>query len=179
MPNLHKKEYNCLVLHAKYLKLRLEINADILIDANKEFMEEYFEICKTVPEEEKTILENAAHGVRKAAEAKSETPENEEVEERMEQTSKKDNPESVKRVYKEIAKRTHPDAVLDLEDKEREERTELFHRAQRAVDDLDILELLDVAGELDVSFDKDDIEYTEMLRRNIQTFKTLEFVETL
>ncbi len=55
----------------------------------------------------------------------------------------KETPESVKKVFKEIAKKTHPDLVG-------EENSELFKKAQNAVDNASYSEILHIAKQLEI-----------------------------
>lgn len=53
-------------------------------------------------------------------------------------------------LFKKIAKITHPDKMLDLDDDEREERDILYLTAQRAAQDDDLATLIEVAIELGI-----------------------------
>jgi len=55
----------------------------------------------------------------------------------------KEAPESIKKIFKEIAKKTHPDLTG-------EENSEIFQKAQSAVDEHSYSEILQIAKELDI-----------------------------
>lgn len=153
--------------HANYLNLRLELSHEVFEDANAAFNEEYLQVCDTVPVDERVVLKNALQGI------KPKEPSTEDIEDdtpAVEQ-SKKNSPESVRKVYKEIAKRSHPDALIGSPKQEADRKASLFREAQRAVDDTNLLDLLKIAEELDIQLDKDIEEYTQILQENIKTLK--------
>lgn len=73
-------------------------------------------------------------------------------------SQQKEVPESIKKVFKEIAKKTHPDIVG-------EENSELFKKAQSAVDDGSYSEILDIAKELEIPPPKPTVEDVNILEK--------------
>ena len=59
-------------------------------------------------------------------------------------------PEDIKKVYRQIVIKTHPDKNLDKTEEEREVLARLFERATKAFDETDILELLKICKELGI-----------------------------
>lgn len=76
------------------------------------------------------------------------------------QSQKKEIPESIKKVFKEIAKKTHPDLVG-------ESNTELFQKAQSAVDENSYSEILEIAKELEIPPPEPSIEDVKLLEKEI------------
>ena len=64
-------KFRLLILQIRYLKAQLMINEQIFEEAQVEFAKAYQEVCKTVPEHERVILEGALSEETKAGQGKS------------------------------------------------------------------------------------------------------------
>lgn len=161
------EEYDCIIMQAKYLKSRIKIDEARLVDITEEFMKEYFEICKTVPEEEKVILEAAILGNKKKSQELTEPRPEPEI---MEVKTKKRS-EALRKVYKEIAKKTHPDTLIGLDVDEQEKKKSLFQGAQEAIDESNLVGLLEIAEELDIEIESEKEEQIEVIKKNVKQIK--------
>jgi tryptophanyl-tRNA synthetase len=74
----------------------------------------------------------------------------------------------VKMVYKRIAIATHPDKLLNLNEKDKEERELLFKKAATAKGDKDLNELTQIATELKINLHELKYAHLELLEQQIK-----------
>jgi len=87
-------------------------------------------------------------------------------------------PSDIKKLYKEIAKKTHPDKLIHSRGKVRKEKSKLFRLARQALEDLDWINMQKIAIDLDVPLPKISEEQLEMIEKKIQkTFEDLEKIK--
>lgn len=84
---------------------------------------------------------------------------------------KKDNDknkdESIKDLYREIVKLTHPDKTSNLPEEEIESRTELYNEAVRGKQEGDFWTIFKTALELDIPINNMSFEYIEKIEKSI------------
>ena len=83
----------------------------------------------------------------------------------------------VKKIYRSIALKSHPDRLHDLSEEEVAHRESLFKSAQEAIKNEDLLGLYDIATELRVDLPPPDEEQTAMIKKSIG--KTRKNIESL
>jgi|GEM_PF-4428191 hypothetical protein len=76
-------------------------------------------------------------------------------------------PEDIKKVYRQIVIKTHPDKNLDKTEEEREVLARLFERATKAFDETDILELLKICKELGIGGFEINSNHLEIIKKRI------------
>ena len=76
-------------------------------------------------------------------------------------------PEDIKKVYRQIVIKTHPDKNLDKTDTEKEELARIFERATKAFDETNILELLKICKELGIDGFEINSNHLEIIKKRI------------
>ena len=160
-----KGKMKFLAIKLAALKSELKISKEIFESASKEveqmFNKKYFpEIPVKTQEQPTQDQEIKEYSEEEVSEETSEPKkEQEEVTDDSDNEHVQDNPSSnasaadpeVKKIFKKIATKIHPDKLAQLEDGyEKEKKQELFEKARAALEDNDILILADVAMELDI-----------------------------
>tara|TARA_B100000686_G_C16544343_1_gene839096 strand:+ start:186 stop:854 length:669 start_codon:yes stop_codon:yes gene_type:complete len=177
-----KKKYNLLLLQAKFLKAKLDLNQDIFEEAQKEFAEAYNAVCKTVPENERKILQGAMQKNEEKEEKKKpnlskagrKAKENNRKKKQAEQEpTKTKNPESkkLKKIYRAIARESHPDKLVDASEEEASNKEKLFREAQEASDQVNLVDLIEIAENLNIKPPDPEPEHLEILEKNIKNIK--------
>ena len=130
-------EYKIDLLTSKLAYMRKDKNycAEVLHEAKAEFYADFMQHISDLSEREKKLIYDF---INKSAAIpdKNQT--------KGLETRKKETPDSIKKVFKEIAKKTHPDITDDDDDT-------IFKRAQRAVDEESYSDLLEIAKDLNIS----------------------------
>jgi len=169
------------ILQARYLKAQLEMDEKTFNKAQLEFAKAYHKVCKTCPAHEREILEgamenpdnkeqkkksNLSKAAQKAKEQNKEEPEPE-PEPALQPTKKDAQPESVKKIYRAIAIKSHPDKMVGLSEDVVAEKENLFKSAKTAIEKNDFLGLYDVARELGIEVPEPEQGQIEMLKKTI------------
>jgi len=180
-----KKLYNMLVLEAKFLKAELIMDEEIFEDAQLDFAEAYNKVCETCPIDEQEVLQGAMNKTKKEDEPKKKSNlskagkrakqknKKEKEEELPTKKIKKKNPDSksVKKLYRAIARESHPDALIGVSSEEAQKKEELFRRAQQASENADLSDLLEIAEDLNISPPDPEKEHIQILKKNIKNLK--------
>ncbi len=184
-----------LVMEAKFLKAKLLLNEDIFEEAQEGFAEAYNKVCETVPEHEREVLQGAmeqkdkkeskkkstvskagknAKKNKKNKQKKEKEQEEEEQEEEDDRQEVTKNPKSnsVKRIYRAIAKESHPDKLMDVEEEEAAKKKKLFREAQRASEQANLLELIEIAEILNIIPPDPEEEHLDILEQNVKDLKS-------
>ena len=142
---LEKLEVQKLLQEYSFLKVDDEYKQEVIAAGKEEFMKKVHEKNGSTPPPK---------------------PQTKEVGEEEEKKPKKIDPESVdpkvkkkvKKLYREIAKLTHPDKV------DSDELVELYHEATVAADEFDLFTIYSICAQLNIShsLDKEDIEVLKM-----------------
>ena len=77
--------------------------------------------------------------------------------------------EGMKTLYRQIVKLTHPDKTMHKNNKK--ELNELYIRSKKAMDSLDVYELLTICDRLDIKYDI-DINQKDILEENLEKKKS-------
>lgn len=165
-----QQKFKLLILQIRFLKEKLTLHRQMEEEAGALFSKHFKETLEGMPPE---IREFFTKEEKKGQEAKKEAQQEniekhqkkaEEVQKESEDAgglggeavqdgeSKKQPPKHLKIVYREIAKITHPDKLKDLPELERLEKENLFIRAQKALNNENFIDLMDVALHLNVPF---------------------------
>jgi hypothetical protein len=147
-----KLEYKIDLLTSKlsYLRKDREYCQEVTKEAMTEFHAEFMRLISDLSKHQKELIykfmnNNIAQPQNPLGEVESQN---------------KETPESIKKVFKEIAKKTHPDLTG-------EENTELFQKAQNAVDTHSYSEILEIAEGLDIPPPEPTREDVRLLEREI------------
>lgn len=144
------QEYKLLLLDEEYKNEMIDIN-------KAEFINEINKKGGFPPETEGPKVEEEAPHI-----------EEEEVEEEEEDEKTSALKESVKKLYRQIVKMTHPDKTMHKNNKK--ELGELYIRAKKAMAAMDVYELLTICDKLDIEY-KIDINQKVMLQDNLEKKK--------
>jgi len=74
-----------------------------------------------------------------------------------------------KRLFKEVAKVSHPDTIMDVEEEEREKKEKLFQKAQKAVDNSRYFDLIEIAEQLEVKLPPPTQDEIDLLKQSIKS----------
>ena len=176
-------KFRLLILQIRYLKAQLMINEQIFEEAQVEFAKAYQEVCKTVPEHERVILEGALSEETKAGQKEKKQKQNQSQEEPQPEQAdelndevepiKNERPEdpNVKKIYSAIARKSHPDKLRSASIEEAKEKEDLFKEAQTAIQQKDFLTLYDIAKRLDVDLPEPEEGQIKLLTNNVNQVK--------
>lgn len=141
----------------KFRKLSLKISylREELYDLEEEFDRRGWQLNRAVLE----LLARSGDLASKIHNANPQAQKDEQTQPEQESTS---NPNSSwqRKVFRKISSKTHPDALLreELSEREKIERTKMFHDAARALQNGDGGRLLEIATELDLNVDEAPID---------------------
>jgi|5_EtaG_2_1085323.scaffolds.fasta_scaffold85401_2 hypothetical protein len=158
----------------EFLKKELEISKDILEMAKSEFSKEFMtkviivddedqeqkEEESSTTEEKERVTRNDLSKHRRRAKKEAN---NSDIQEHI----KEDKDDDLKRVFKQIAKRTHPDILLDKSEFERDNKEKMFMKAKQAIEEDDFLELSEIAKSLGIEPPEPNMKHVKMLERTM------------
>jgi hypothetical protein len=177
------EKFRLLILQIRYLKAQLLVDEKVLQEAQTKFAKAYQEVCKTVPEHERKILEGALNEESKENAKEKEKkqsqpdtkgpPESEEGLQDEPRPMKQQKPEdpSVKKIYRAIATKSHPDKLTGAPEEEVREKEKLFKEAKNAIKEKDFLTLYDIAKRLDIDLPPPEKGQINLLTKNVKRFK--------
>jgi hypothetical protein len=137
-------KYRLIMVRTKYLKNSLDLTKNIFHKAYVSFMSDLSDnlgVKKQVPTEQDSDISTKSN-----LNQKTEQEANDEVE----PTTKKEKDENLKNVFRQIARIAHPDKLEGLPEFEREYKTSLFERARNALENNDYYVIVEVAEELNI-----------------------------
>ena len=82
--------------------------------------------------------------------------------------NKKLDSASAKKTFRQISLKTHPDRLVDADEKEIETKEELFLKAKASMESNNINELIEVAKELNIEPPEPDEEQLKLLKESIE-----------
>jgi len=179
------ERFRLLILQIRFLKAQASVDEKILEEAQSEFAKAYQEVCKTVPEHERLVLEGALNEETEAnvkkkkekqqpqqpKEEEESDPDEEPEEIRTEVKNKKPEDPNVKKIYRDIARKSHPDKLADAPEEEKKVKEDLFKEAQTAIKERDFLKLYDIARQLDVDLPPPEEGQIKLLTNNVKKIK--------
>ena len=162
--DLHKK-YKLLTIRSKFLKQSLEITNQIFDKATSEFMAKISQKAvnnvenknstnQKPPEIDPTVY----HGTDNSFADR--TP-----------TTKEEKNENLKKVFKKIAIKIHPDKLEGKSEFEKEYKSTLFEKARQSFEVDDYHGILEVAEELNIDFPPPTQDQIEMLKKTNQSLE--------
>jgi len=153
MPSPIKQEFDLRLLQLKYLKAKLEMNKGLAVDASTRFAEAFNGFIKNnLSKEDREVFEDITkksmiNNSKKRAEELSSSPPEE---------TKEPTPLSIKKIFRNIAKEAHPDKLIKMGEKEREEKEELFKTAKNAADKKNLSVLYEISEKLGAELPEPD-----------------------
>lgn len=80
----------------------------------------------------------------------------------------------VKKIFRKIAKETHPDAILDdgMSAEEQQKRVEMFQTARKASEEQDWYSLFKIADDLGIQLANNSVEYRNILKLAIKSVRS-------
>ena len=148
-------KYRLLVIRSKYLKSTLDESESMFQKAFSEFTEELGKKLGSSPITKKNKQEDQKKESKKEKNKPNKSsepippPPDEQGEERVE-AKKEEKDQNLKKVFKKIAIKTHPDKLLASSEFEREYKTGLFEKAKNSFDNNDYYGIVQVAEELGI-----------------------------
>lgn len=146
------------------------IEAELILDDCIHDFNERFETGR----KNKIIEESQAQEIAKSEktfEKEQERKEKKKEENREEHKEVLPEDKDLRKLFKKIALKTHPDKLLDLDEDEAEHLTELYKDAAAAAEVGDGMALLEIAYELGIKVKIDPEKESEWLKRKIETLK--------
>ncbi len=164
----NRQKFELLILQARYLRAQLEVDKKTYEESQKSFSESFNQRVKeALTKEQRKNLEKATKQKEKEKEIKKEKVPNDEIK----QESKAHHPESIKKIYKGIATKSHPDKLVNVSEIEADIKKQLFREAQSAMENQDFLNLFDIAKALDVEIPEPEKGQIDTLEKNIKDVK--------
>ena len=149
-----------MLLRLKYLKKDLENTKEKNVSIQAQFKLAFYRFVDTLPEQVRDyILETAREKVTKQ--------ESERRKRFKPHTKTEKQKRYLRKILKEIAKETHPDQTLHLQEVEAEAKTKLFKEAQAASDDGDFHKLSEIAETLKIELPQATEENLVFLKESI------------
>lgn len=159
MPVTEGQKYKLLVLQVRFLREKLKIHENTSETAMVEFEKGFTEMIDRLPDHQKEVITKADEQTKTKNQALEVPPP---------VAPKKAAPEKFKKLFREIAKATHPDKLDHLSDIERAQKTALFERASQALKDQDLVELVEVAGLLHLTIDDPGPDEIKKIKSGIE-----------
>ena len=164
-----EKKYELMLLRLRYLKKDLEFVKETNEEAQVAFSQAFHQHVENMTTDQRDKFVNLFK--KDETPAKANQPETEEQKKTRKKvrapvkTEKKKR--EVQKLFKEVAKNSHPDAILGLSEKEQEKKKKLFKEAQAAADESDLFDLIEVAEKLDIEIPKASEESIDLLKESI------------
>ena len=158
-----KKKYRLVSAKLDILKTDLKITKELFQDAKREFSEEF--MTHVVDDDNDPVVppkkeepESPGHVSKDRRKAKEDISDEE-----IEKHVKEDRDDELKKIFKQIARKTHPDLLYNKSQFERQRKEELFRDAKKAMEEDDYFELSRVANDLDISTPEPTEKHIRML----------------
>ena len=154
MKNLKQQKVKFLTTRINSLKKELVLAKDIFNDAHSEiekmFTDKYFPEKATQKPQTKDITTESQQPQQEESEFTEEPTEHENTKEDPESSPGQPKSSELKKMYKTIARKTHPDTCQDASEFEKERKAFLFNLAKQAYEENDFSGLIEVYKELDI-----------------------------
>ena len=146
------------------------LESEMILDECIEDFNDRFETGR----DKKIVEESEAQEIAKSErsfEKEQERIEKEKEKNREEHKDVLPEDKDLRKLFKKIALKTHPDKLLNMDEDEAEHRTELYKDATAAAEGGDGMALLEIAYELGIKVKIDPEKETEWLNRKIEMLK--------
>lgn len=161
------KKYELMVLRLSLLEKEFDYEKEASEKAQEEFQKHFQSTVAGMTDDEKEALGVHEHNGVYREKPKGPPPKPEQKSEKV-KSAAKERPTNIKKVFKDIAKKTHPD-ILSVDDDMAERKKELFRQAQEAADESNIGKLHQIALELGISLPDPDEKTIDLLQKSIST----------
>lgn len=159
-----EKKHELILLRLRYLKKELDFVRYTHEAASEEFLEEYKRKVSSLPDMQKDRIRKS---LNKEKERRNKNTKSSNIsEDNPQQESMKEK--HAKKLFKEVAKVSHPDTMISSSEDEKKEKEALFKKAQQAAKDSRYFELLEVAEELGVDIPPPTEEGISLLKESVQ-----------
>jgi hypothetical protein len=133
-------KYNKLLLELEFLYTDLQYHEEVLQEASTEFREAFSSYCS------KQGVDIKKEASKERFEKGEEKPE--EAEDDIRDIDKKNKPADIKKIFKLIATKTHPDMFATASEEEQKKNNEIFLEAKEAAESNDFFRLYKIAKDL-------------------------------
>ena len=161
-----EKKHELVLLRLRYLKKELQFTEETHESASEEFLEAYKKKVASLPEAQKDKIRNALEKENKKRTRREQAKKVIKKEKKKEE-GQADKEKSAKRLFKEVAKASHPDVMNAASEKEREKKEVLFKKAQEAVSENRYFDLIEVAEKLDIDIPPPSPEGLNLLKESV------------
>jgi len=156
-----EKKHELVLLRLRYLKKEYEFAKDTYETACVEFLEAYQKKVLSLPEAQKDRIREAIKNQNDKIKISKKKVQN------SNKNKSEEKETSAKKLFKEVAKVSHPDMILDSSDKDRERKEKLFKKANEAIEGNDYFDLIEVAEKLDVDIPPPTEEEVALLKESV------------
>ena len=163
-----EKKHELMLLRLRYLKKDLEYTKETEKEAQSAFSVSFNSEIENMQVEERDFLKESLarkEELKKKAVEAFASGKRKVRPKPIAKTAKKNR--QVKKLFKEVAKVSHPDAILDEEESDQEKKNELFKKAQKASEDSEYFDLIEVAESLDMEIPEPTEETISLLKESI------------
>jgi len=171
-----EKKHELILLRLRYLKRELDFVKQTYELAAEEFLEEYKRKVMSLPEIQRDKIREAINNqklkkvkksIQKEQEEASKPSPPKEAEEKQSERQPNTKERQAKKLFKEVAKASHPDTVMDSSEEERVRKEKLFKKAQEAMKDSKYFELIEVAEMLGIEIPPPTKEGVQLLKESV------------
>ena len=171
-----QQKFKLLILQVRFLREKLILHKEIEEEAGSLFSKSFKNTLKEMPSDVKSAFESEEQKQeerekQRFSEQVEETQQRAEHQEEQDVPPKKTKPKHLKLVYKEVAKITHPDKLKDMSELERLEKENLFIKAGKAMDEGNLIDLMDVALHLKVPFPDPSEDDFELAKNKVEKIR--------
>jgi hypothetical protein len=160
-----EKKYELMLLRLRYLKKELEFTKETNRETQASFSIAFNNFVSKLPPDHLEKFRNLFKKDNTPAENLDENRKTRKKIRAPVKTEKKKR--EIQKLFKEVAKNSHPDTILDLSEVEQEEKKELFKKAQTAAENSDFFDLIEVAESLQIELPEASSENIDMLKDSI------------
>ena len=162
-----KRRYRLISAKLEFVKKELEITKDIFVDAKMEFSEDFkkrVEIVDDHPPQEQNKEEQEESQISNHRRETKQDISDEDIEKHI----KEEKDEELKKVFKKIARKTHPDLLYNKSAFERGKKEALFRNAKLAIEEEDFFELSKIAKELGIEPPQPTKKHVKMMEKTVE-----------
>ena len=170
----HKK----LLLELEFLYSDLEYHEDVFEEARREFHQSFSDYCDThninhetdiIKEEERKVEVSDPDKVTFRDEDGNVS--DEEMEKEIREIEKTERPDEVRKLFKQIATKTHPDKFSNANNSEKSINKQVFLQAKAAAEENNYFKLQQIAQRLGVDLPKIDANRLKLMEKEAKRLK--------